>query len=165
MFSIGDKVSCPLHGAGIVENFITKDAPVPNTQFYVIRLAGMGMKITIPMSAAGNGGLRYITDAGCAKGLMDDFAAIEYDFEHNWTKRYRDNLELLKTGDLYEAAKVFKALAGRNKLKGLSAGERKMLQTAKQYVVSELTLSLDMEKEQVENYLYDNLGVTQDELA
>lgn len=158
MYCIGDKVACPLHGAGIIENIISRSTSSVVTEFFVVRLKGIGLKITIPISSMENSGIRFIIKKNVAKELVDTFHLLEFDYDSNWTKRYRDNMERLKTGDITEIAKVYKSLAERNKIKGLSAGERKMHQQAKQILFSELMLSLDCEKCDIENYLCCDLA-------
>ncbi len=162
MYCIGDKVVCPLHGAGIIENIITRSTSTVDTEFFVVRLLSIGLKITIPTSSMENSGIRYIITKKNAKNLVDTFHSLNFEYDSNWTKRYRDNMERLKTGDILEVAKVYKSLAERNKIKGLSAGERKMYQLAKQILFSELMLSLDCEKCDIEDYLSINIELDEE---
>ncbi len=153
MFCIGDKVSCPLHGAGVIENIEKRVSDLGETDYFVVRLLGLGMKITIPIASAHSSGIRFVVSRETAQSILDDFRELVFEFDNNWTKRYRDNMDRLRTGDLFEVAKVYKSLAERNRIKGLSAGERKMLQSSKQILTSELMLSLDCEKTHIENLL------------
>ncbi len=78
---------------------------------------------------------------------------METDNNTNWNKRYRENLQRLKSGDLYELARVIKSLTRRDKERGLSTGERKMLHNAKQILISEIVLTGVGNYEQVEQRL------------
>ena len=86
-----------------------------------------------------------------ATALIEAIGSMEVDMTSNWNHRYRENMERLKSGDLYAVARVIKGLTYRDSERGLSNGERKMLHTAKQILVSELVLSLEQESRQVEN--------------
>lgn len=153
MFSIGDKVACPLHGAGIIENIEKRQSLNKQTDYLVVRLLGLGMRIIIPVASAYESGIRNVISKDDAKKLLLSFPELDFEFENNWTKRYRENMERLKSGNITEVARVYKFLAERNKEKGLSAGERKMLQSSKQILISELMLSLDCPKVEAEEAL------------
>jgi len=149
LFHIGDKVFCPLHGAGIIKEIkeiCVSDDPRP---YYVINLPITGLSVMYPVGQT-ESGLRHIISEKEARSIIDSFAVEEPDDEKNWSKRYRDNMNRLKSGNVYETARVMKCLIVRNHRKGLSAGERKMLQSAKQILISELMLSLDMNRPEIE---------------
>ena len=83
--------------------------------------------------------------------LLEAIPAMDTEMTSNWNRRYRENLQRLKSGNLYEVARVIKGLALRDSQQGLSTGERKMLHTAKQILISEIVLALGQNYEYVEN--------------
>lgn len=157
MFHIGDKVFCPLHGAGIVKEIkeiCVSDDPRP---YYVIDLPITGLSVMYPVGQTGSG-LRHIISETEARSIIDSFSEHEPEDEKNWSKRYRDNMARLKSGDIRQAARVMKCLILRNHQKSLSAGERKMLQSAKQILISELMLSLNTNRPDIERRITKAMG-------
>ncbi|MDN5363514.1 MAG: CarD family transcriptional regulator [Eubacteriales bacterium] len=148
MFKVGDKVAYPMHGAGIIEGIEEKEILGEKRKYYVMRLPG-DMKVMIPTSKVKESGLRKIIDE---EGVRKVFAILSSKKDvdtTNWNHRYRNHLEKMRSGDIYEVAEVFRNLCYRQKEKGLSTGERKMLENARQILVSELVLAKDMEEEKV----------------
>ncbi len=142
MFNIGDKVAYPLYGAGIIEAIEEKHILQQIKRYYVLKFAVGGMKVLIPVDAAGFVGLRLIIHKDeCGKVM--DIITREGQNGHtsNWNRRYRENMDKLKTGDIFEVAEVVKGLLRRNKEKGLSSGEKRMMNQSLQILISELSLS------------------------
>ena len=158
MYSVGDRVVCPMHGAGIIENIKEMDILGKKQPYYVVLLSSASMKIMVPVQTSDESNLRSVVSHNDATDLITNLNSLDIEQDKNWSKRYRDNMLRLKTGDINETAKVFKSLVIRNKEKGLSAGERKMLQSAKQILVSELMLSLQKDKIEVEESINSALG-------
>ncbi len=156
MFKVGDKVLCPMHGAGYIESIGQKETENGNINVYFVRLLG-GLKLTIPETIADSSHMREIIQKQTAQSVIDGFEALETDFDDNWSKRYKENIERIKSGDAYEVSRVYKYLCLRNVTKGLSAGERKMYQTARQILLSELSMALDADKGDIEKRLLDML--------
>lgn len=110
--------------------------------------------LKIPTASSGLVGLRNILDPGRAARLLSDMAALEVDrFTGSWNQRYRENMQKLKSGDLYEVARVIKGLLRRDNERGLSSGERKMLHTAKQILISEMVLSMGQDYQAIEDLI------------
>lgn len=142
MFNIGDKVAYPLYGAGIIEAIEEKHILQQIKRYYVLKFAVGGMKVLIPVDAAGVVGLRFIIDKNECGKVMDIITReCQNDHTPNWNRRYRENMEKLKTGDIFEVAEVVKGLLHRNKEKGLSSGEKRMMNQSLQILISELSLS------------------------
>lgn len=151
MFHVGDKVAHPMHGAGIIDGIVQETVAGSVQDYYVFRMPVGGLVLKIPTATSGIIGLRNIMDPGCAAQLMGDLANLEVEqFIGSWNQRYRENMQKLKSGDLYEVARVMKGLLRRENEKGLSTGERKMLRTAKQILISEMALSTGGEYSEVE---------------
>ena len=109
----------------------------------------------VPTAKAEEIGVRNIIDKGSADKVIGILEQDETEMDKNWNKRYRDNMDKMKSGDIYEIADVVRNLSFKQKEKGLSTGEKKMLNNAKQILVSELVLAEHSSKEEVEQ-LVDN---------
>lgn len=154
MFRIGDMVAHPMHGAGIIDNIVTERIAGAEQDYYVFRMPVGGLVLKIPTASSGLVGLRNILDPVRAARLLSDMAVLEVDrFTGSWNQRYRENMLKLKSGDLYEVARVIKSLLRRDSERGLSTGERKMLRTAKQILISEMVLSMGQDYQAIENLI------------
>lgn len=151
MFCIGDKVAHPMHGAGIIADIVRQKVAGSVQDYYVFRLSVGGLVLKIPIASSRAVGLRKIVGREEALRLLSALPAMETEMTANWNRRYRENLQRLKSGDLYEVARVIKGLARRDSQQGLSTGERKMLHTAKQILISEIVLALGREYEEIES--------------
>lgn len=142
MFCVGDKVAHPMHGAGVIDEIVTETVAGERQDYYVFRMPVGGLTLKIPTASGETNGLRDIWETGRIKQLIQDIGSLEVErFAGSWNQRYRENMEKLKSGDLYEVARVMKGLLHRENEKGLSTGERKILRTAKQILLSEMVLS------------------------
>ena len=150
MFQVGDKIVHPMHGAGVVESIVENKIDGVVREYYVMRLPVRAMVVMIPTHNCAEIGVRPIADAQQAQEILKSLSGIQTEVEQNWNRRYRENMERLKSGDLLEVAKVIKALMVRDRERGLSNGERKMLHSAKEILVSELVLALGNDYESVE---------------
>ena len=151
MFQIGDKVVHPMHGAGVIDGIVTEKIGSAVQDYYVFKMPVGGLVLKIPIATSEIIGLRSIVSFEEASALIEAIGSMKVDMTSNWNHRYRENMERLKSGDLYAVARVIKGLTYRDNERGLSNGERKMLHTAKQILVSELVLSLEQESRQVES--------------
>lgn len=157
-FNIGDRVVYPMHGAGIIEAIEEKEVLGERHRYYIMKLPIGEMKVMIPMDNVEEIGLReIIDDEGVAK-VFDILRGEMSSMSQNWNRRYRANMEKIKSGDIFEVAEVVRNLAIRDREKGLSTGERKMLDNARQILVSELVLAQGATEEQVETTLENLLG-------
>ena len=154
MFRIGDMVAHPMHGAGVIDSIVTERIAGSEQDYYVFRMPVGGLVLKIPTASSGLVGLRNILDPGRAARLLSDMAALEVDrFTGSWNQRYRENMQKLKSGDLYEVARVIKGLLRRDNERGLSSGGRKMLHTAKQILISEMVLSMGQDYQAIEDLI------------
>ena len=144
MFQIGDKVVHPMHGAGIIDSIVDERINGKTQAYYVFRMPVNGLVLKIPTANSNAVGLRAVVDADYADQVIDALSGLQIDVTSNWNRRYRENLERLKSGDLYEVARVSKCLTIRDSQRGLSTGERKMLHSAKQIFISEIVLAKDL---------------------
>lgn len=141
MFAIGEKIVYPLHGAGTIEAVEEKEILGNKKKYYVMRVYSGNMTLLIPVDNCEEIGVRNIIDKSEAKKVIEYFKTEPLYDEDNWNRRQRENMQKIKSGDIYKVLDVLKDLLYREKLKGLSTSERKALCNAKQIVVSELIMS------------------------
>lgn len=153
MFSIGERVVHPMHGAGVIDDIVEERIAGIRQEYYVFKMPVGGLILKIPTTNSAAIGLRGIITPQEAASLMDAIPALQTEDNANWNKRYQENMQRLKSGDLYEVARVIKTLVSRDRQRGLSTGERKMLHNARQILVSELVLSTERERQDVEAQL------------
>ena len=116
------------------------------------------MRLMIPTDACDQVGLRPVIAAEDFARILEEIPGLPVADDSNWNKRYRENMLRIKSGGLLEVAGVVKSLLWREMRFGLSNGERKMLHSAKQILLSELMLSQELSYDEVEKQLYDVLG-------
>ena len=150
MFQIGDKVVHPMHGAGIVDSIVQKKVNGVMREYYVLRLPVRAMVVMVPTENCEEIGVRPIVDREQADRVLAAIPDIQVEMTQNWNRRYRENMERIKSGDLFEVARVVKGLMLRDVQKGLSTGERKMLHSAKQILISEIVMCQSSSYEDVE---------------
>ena len=153
MFSIGERVVHPMHGAGVIDDIVEERIAGVRQEYYVFKMPVGGLILKIPTANSAVVGLRTIITPAEAQSLLDAIPALETENNANWNKRYQENMQRLKSGDLYEVARVIKTLIHRDRQRGLSTGERKMLHSARQILLSELVLSTERERQDVEAQL------------
>ena len=149
-FQIGDKVAHPMYGAGVLESVVQKKVGGVVQEYYIMKLAKSSMIVMIPTQGSEEIGVRPVVDPDQADRVLAAIPSIQVEMTANWNHRYRENMERLKSGDLYQVARVIKGLMHRDRRRGLSTGERKMLHSAKQILISEIVLSQDASYEDVE---------------
>lgn len=150
MFQVGDKIVHPMHGAGVIDEITTRKINGVTRDYYILKLPVGGMLVMIPTENSQEIGVRPVMEAGEADKLLESLPDIEVESDPNWNKRYRENMTRLKSGDLLEVARVMKSLMLRDGERGLSTGERKMLHSARQILISEIVLSEGSSYEDVE---------------
>lgn len=153
MFKVGDKVVYPMHGAGIIEAIEEKEVLGKRRQYYIMRMPIGNMKVMIPLDSVQQIGLRKVVGMEDIETVMCILKEEETDMSSNWNRRYRANLEKIKSGNIFEVAEVVRNLLHRDKEKGLSTGERKMLENARQILISEMVLAQGKEEKQIETLL------------
>ena len=157
MFNVGDYIVYPMHGAGTIDAIEEKDILGQKQAYYIIRMPGE-VKVMIPTAQAEKVGIRNVIGKEQAEKVFEVLSEDETQKELNWNKRYRENMDKMKTGDIYEVADVVRNLSFKQKEKGLSTGEKKMLLNAKQILVSELALVNQASEEQVEGLIEDKIS-------
>jgi len=151
MYQVGDKIVYPLYGAGVIEDIEEKDVDGENLFYYVLTIPVGNLKLMISAAKAESQRVRLIHHASELQEQL--CAAVEISMPDNWNQRYKENMERMKSGELTQVAIVFLNLLLRERDRGLSTAEKKMMTTAKQIILSELILSMDIEKEEAEEIL------------
>lgn len=157
MFQVGDKVVYPMHGAGVIESIEEKEILGEKQQYYILRLPVGGMKVMIPIKSVDQIGIRQVISTDEVQRVVQALSGKETAMPGNWNKRYRNNMDKMRSGNVFEVADVVKNLTLRDKDKGLSTVERKMLNSARQILISELVLSKDADEKDITN-LVDKLA-------
>lgn len=140
MFNIGDKIVYPMHGAGIIESIEEKEVLGEKKKYYIMRIPIDDMRVMIPIDSINDFGIRSIIGYNEFKDVIDIFSNWNSNLPDNWSKRYRSNMEKIKKGNIFGIAEVVKDLMSRDIKKGLSQGEKKILENAEQILYSELML-------------------------
>lgn len=153
MFRIGDKIVHPMHGAGTIESIVTNKVNGVVREYYTLKLPVRAMLVMIPVANCAEIGVRSIVSQETAQAVLSAFPNLQVEMTQNWNRRYRENMDRLKSGDLFEVARVVKGLMVRDAAHGLSTGERKMLLSAKQILFSELVLAQGVSYEEIEAYI------------
>lgn len=160
MFDIGDKVVYPMHGAGIIEGIEEREILGEKQSYYILKFPVGDMKVMIPTTNVDQVGIREVISNEEVDKVVAFMSGDKSKMSSNWNKRYRQNMEKMKSGDIYEVAEVVRNLMLRDHEKGLSTAERKMLSNARQILISELVLSKDAEEGEI-TALVD--GIIEDE--
>jgi CarD family transcriptional regulator len=149
-FRIGDKAVYPAHGVAEVVNIEQREISGTAQRFYILRILENGMRIMVPMKNAGTVGLRAIVGKQEVKEVYDILRSKEVSVEgQTWNRRYREYMEKIKTGSLFEVAEVLRDLSLLKFDKDLSFGERKMLDMAKSLLVKELAVAKGAKEEKI----------------
>jgi CarD family transcriptional regulator len=157
-FAVGDKVVYPHHGAAIIEGKEKRVFDGQKTDYFVLRITYGDLKVSIPVDKADEIGLREVINDEEVEEVFAVLRKKEARMPTNWSRRFKNHVEKLKSGDIYQVAEVVRNLSIREADKGLSAGEKRMLARARQILVSELTFALNVDEEAAEARLDDVLA-------
>ena len=159
MFNVGDKIVYPMHGAGTIDAIEQKDILGEKQDYYIIKMPGE-VKVMVPIAKASDVGVRSVINKEEAGKVLQVLEANETEMSNSWNKRYKENMDKMKTGDIYEVADVVRNLSYKQKEKGLSTGEKKMLNNAKQILVSELVLVENTTNAEMEKLVDNKIDVS-----
>lgn len=159
MFNIGDKIVYPMHGAGVIESIEEKELAGEKQAYYILKMPGE-VKVMVPVEKAEEIGVRDVIDKETAGNVIKVFDKENVEEDPNWNRRYRENIEKMKSGDIYEIANIVRSLSFKQKEKGLSTGDKKMLLNAKQILVSELVLAEQLDKSEIEEMIDNKINLS-----
>ncbi len=155
-FRVGDLAVYPAHGVAEVTGIETKEISGAKHSFYILRILENGMRIMVPTKNVAQVGLRAVVKKNEVKEVYDILKSREVSVEgQTWNRRYREYMEKIKTGSVFEVAEVLRDLSSLKNGKDLSFGERKLLDTAKSLLVKELAVAKATKEEKIERELND----------
>lgn len=158
MYKVGDKIVYPLHGAGVIEKIEDKDIGGDTKKYYIVKISHNQLVIMIPEDTCQDIGIREVISKKKAREILNLLGSNRSRMPHDWNLRFKKNKEKLKTGDIFEVAEVVRNLSLREGDVGLSTGEKRLLNQAKQILVSELCYSLDIPIEETKDKVEKILG-------
>ncbi len=157
MYSPGELLVHPLHGAGRITQIVRQRVDGKEKDYYVLTLSAGSVRILIPVDGCEAVGVRPVVDGETARRLLAAFPKLETENDASWNRRYRENMIRLKSGRLEEVLTVMKGLLLREKRLGLSTGEKRMYATARQILYSELTVALSTDEASLDRMLAELL--------
>jgi CarD family transcriptional regulator len=153
LLRVGDKVIYPQHGAAVVKGTEEKEVLGEKRKYYVLRLTYGDLTLKVPTDNTELVGIRDVIARDELDKVFKVLKVKECRMPSNWSRRFKTHLEKLRSGDIYQVAEVVRNLARREKEKGLSAGEKRMLSRAKQILLSEVVFAADVNEAEAENML------------
>jgi CarD family transcriptional regulator len=160
MFQIGDLAVYPAHGVGRIESIEQREISGDTHDFFIMRILENDMIIMIPVDNVQNVGLRNVITKKEVKAiyqiLKERKASVN---SQTWNRRYRDYMEKIKTGSLTEVAEVLRDLCLLKGDKELSFGERKMLDTARNLLVKEISIATKSKEQDIEKNIASMLSL------
>ncbi|MCB0996784.1 MAG: CarD family transcriptional regulator [Acidimicrobiales bacterium] len=147
-FNVGDRVVYPHHGAAIVEKKEVKEVFGEKKEYLVLRMAHGEMTVSVPSDKAEEVGMRWPISGDDVDDLFEVLQRRDVREPANWSRRFKNHQEKLKSGDVYQVAEVVRNLALRDRSKGLSAGEKTLFNKARSVLVSELSFALDVTEDE-----------------
>lgn len=157
MFQVGDNIVYPMYGAGKINKIEEKEVLGETHSYYYVYLPHSRMDVMIPVDNSEAIGVRKIIDQTEIEKVLDILRAESDPMPANWNKRFRDNTEKLKSGDVFAVAGVVRNLVRSNRIKKLSTGEKKLLGNAKQILESELILAGGYTPEEADELVESNI--------
>ncbi len=139
MFRKGDTVVHPEHGAAVIEELREREFLGEKRKYFVLRVAYGDLTLMVPVDSTEEVGLRQVVSKNEVKKVLKVLQQDESKMASNWSRRFKNNIEKLRSGDIYQVAEVVRNLSIREREKGLSAGEKRMVQKARQILISELS--------------------------
>ncbi|HDR7259771.1 MULTISPECIES: CarD family transcriptional regulator [Bacillus] len=152
MFQIGDNIVYPMQGAGIIKAIEEKEIAGKKQQYYVIKMSASNMEIMIPEGKILSSNIRPVTDITALIHIINIFQHGESDRLLTWKQRYKLNTDKIKTGKMQEGAEVVRDLMRIQKEKALNASEKKMLDNAHEFLISELGLIEGITENQIKSF-------------
>ncbi|MED1287170.1 CarD family transcriptional regulator [Bacillus mycoides] len=152
MFQIGDNIVYPMHGAGIIEAIEEKEFSGKKQQYFVIKMSINNMQVMIPMGKILSSSIRPVTDILALKHIIHIFQHGESDELLPWKQRHKVNTDKIKTGEIQEGAEVVRDLMRMKKEKALNTSEKKMLDNAHEFLISELGLIKGITENQIKSF-------------
>ncbi|MDU5461298.1 CarD family transcriptional regulator [Anaerococcus vaginalis] len=159
MFKIGDKIVYPMHGAGIIDSVETKEFLGKEKEYFILKMPIGNMDISIPKANINKMNIRDVISKKEGEEILAILEQDPKDLNSNWNLRYRENQEILKTGDIFKIANMVRDLVALDDDKGLSTTEKKLLNRARRIMASELVMSGSLERDEAEKMIDESIGL------
>ncbi|MBS4889280.1 MULTISPECIES: CarD family transcriptional regulator [Anaerococcus] len=159
MFKIGDKIVYPMHGAGIIDSVETKEFLGEEKEYFILKMPIGNMDISIPKANINKMNIRDVISKKEGEEILAILEQDPKDLNSNWNLRYRENQEILKTGDIFKIANMVRDLVALDDDKGLSTTEKKLLNRARRIMASELVMSGSLERDEAEKMIDESIGL------
>jgi len=150
-FKVGDAVVYPHHGVAVIEGRQHRIAFGQNRDYLVLKVAHGDLTLLVPVECAELVGLRETIGAEEAQEVLATLAKRDTHVPLNWSRRFKNHMTKLQSGDIYQVAEVVRNLTRRDRQRPLSAGEKRMLVTARRILVSELTVAMQLSPDAAEH--------------
>ncbi|MGI9613931.1 MAG: CarD family transcriptional regulator [Acidimicrobiales bacterium] len=146
-YKAGDRVVYPHHGAAIIEKTEMVELNGEKKKYFVLKTAHDELTVRVPVDKVDEVGMRPPISLEDVEDLFVLLSKKDVREPANWSRRFKNHQEKLKSGDVYQVAEVVRNLALREKAKGLSAGEKNMYTKARKVLVSELSFALNVSED------------------
>jgi len=153
MYNKGDKIVYPLYGAGVIQDIELIEIDGATHTYYALHVPVNNLGLKVSAQKAADLGVRPVLPKEELLKTLHESNCVNIEMSENWNQRQQENMEKIKTGDLSKVAQVFRCLLMRERERGLSTAEKKIMTTSKQIILSELMLSLEIERSDAEEIL------------
>ncbi|MGI6765871.1 MAG: CarD family transcriptional regulator [Lentihominibacter sp.] len=148
MYKQGDKILYPMHGAGVIKQVDKREILGEVKEYYLLNVPCGDMNVMIPVDNCDEIGVRPVCDAATIEKAIETLKLESSEMTGNWNKRYRENTEKIKSGNIISVAEIVRNLTRIDRENRLSAGEKKMLSNARKILQSEIMLVIDITEEE-----------------
>ncbi len=148
MYKLGDKILYPMHGAGVIKQISKREILGEIKEYYIFTVPCGEMDVMIPVEGCDSIGVRPVVTPEEVYRAIEILGEESTEMTGNWNKRYRENSEKIKSGNIECVAEIVRNLTRIDRESKLSAGEKKMLSNARKILQSEIMLVLDMTREE-----------------
>jgi CarD family transcriptional regulator len=159
LFSIGDKVVYPMQGIGVIERIEDKLFSGKNREYIIVKILSNNLEIMIPSDKVSNSNLRKIYDNSTLDDILFNISDNNNELESITAKeRYQTNMTKVKSGELKDSAEVVYELILMNKEKSLNSSEKQLFNTARKFLVEEVSLIKNISETEAIDFLDLNLN-------
>ena len=153
-FKVGDRVVYPHHGAAVIKKKETRVVNDEKVDYFVLQMAHGDLTLSVPVNKADEVGMRPPISVEDVEDVLRLLGKRDVREPSNWSRRFKNHQEKLESGDVYQVAEVVRNLALRESARGLSAGEKSMLERARVILASELSIAWNVPEDEA----LDRLG-------
>lgn len=152
-YSVGDTVVYPHHGAGVIESTQQRELDGRPCDYLVLRMTYGDLTLLVPAERCSEVGVRDVVSAEEVERVLDVLRDPRGERKGSWSRRFKENFEKLRSGDVFLVAEVVRNLTVRGADGDLSAGERRMLVNAKQLLLSELSVAVGKSEQETDELI------------